>query len=105
MPRIFQQLTAYTMVNIERVPAHAAGVYSFWFGRRCIYVGKTERQTLRKRLIQHFKDSSNPDLMRWIHVYGRDLKFCCASLETRAIDRAERYFIRRWQPVTNKTLK
>ncbi len=81
------------------------GIYAFWFNTNCIYVGKAEKQTLKHRLTQHYRNCHNDNLKLWIDVYGKQLKFCYLELQTEGrIDYLERKFIYRLQPITNKQL-
>lgn len=80
-----------------------AGVYAFWFGDYCVYVGKTEKQSLLKRLRDHWQGSHNPQLGLWIEA-KRDSLFV-AFIEIDSLDQIatyERYYIRVLQPLTNK---
>ena len=63
----------FNRVSIERCTLNCSGVYVFWYHKVCIYVGKTDRM-LRKRLFEHWSDSHNPALKRWIKAYGRNLE-------------------------------
>lgn len=81
------------------------GVYGFWYGQYCIYVGKTEGQTLKKRLTDHWKGSHNIDLQLWIDSKGAKLQVAFVEIENKKqISRYERYYIRFFQPLTNKIL-
>lgn len=98
----------FNRINIDKIP-NDPGIYAFWFNHRCIYVGKTKEQSLKKRLTQHYNDCHNEELKLWIHVYGKQLKFCTLELKNelqqKKIDTLERKFIYRLQPVANKQLK
>ena len=98
----------FNRINLDKIK-DSPGIYAFWFNNRCIYVGKTENQSLKKRLIQHYNDCHNNELKLWIRVYGKDLKFCTLELRTelqrKKIDQLERKFIYRLQPLANKQLK
>jgi excinuclease UvrABC nuclease subunit len=95
---------AFNMLNINDI-GEETGVYAFWFNNRCIYVGKAERQSLKKRLTQHYRNCHSNDLKLWIDVYGCQLKFCFLKLKKQqSIDFLERKFIYRLQPTTNKQL-
>lgn len=98
----------FNRINIDKIK-HIPGIYAFWFYNRCIYVGKTENQTLKKRLTQHYNNCHNDELKLWIHAYGKKLKFCCLELGTKSqkkrIGYLEKNFIYRLQPIANKQLK
>lgn len=98
----------FNRINIDKIK-QSPGIYAFWFNNRCVYVGKTEAQNLNKRLTQHYNDCHNEDLKLWIHVYGKQLKFCCLELGTKLrkkkISYLEKKFIYRLQPMANKQSK
>ena len=84
-------------------PATAHGVYGIWFRRRCIYVGKADLQPISTRLKQHWEHSHNERLQAWIKAKGRRLRVSYLALSPRKnIDIYERYFIARFQPITNR---
>ncbi|MCO6433067.1 GIY-YIG nuclease family protein [Nitrosomonas nitrosa] len=95
----------FRIVNFYHIPINAKGIYAFWYGKRCIYIGQAKNQLLKDRLLQHFKRSHNQSLNIWIEAYGPELDFCVLPIKTKNIDKVEKYFIRRWQPVTNMQSK
>ena len=77
-------------------------MYGIWFRRRCIYVGKGDSLTIFQRLKGHWEHSHNDGLRAWIQAKGRRLKVRYLVLsQRRDIDLYERYFIARFQPITN----
>jgi hypothetical protein len=94
----------FNMLNVAKVPEGAFGVYGFWFGPRCIYVGRATDQTLRKRLVQHFKRSHSQTLTKWLLAYGPEVSFCCVVLERKHVSRSEVRLIRRLQPIGNEIM-
>ena len=93
------------MLNINLLNDES-GIYVFWFNGQCIYVGKAAQQTLKERLLQHYRNCHNDNLRLWIEVYGCQLQFCFFQLSTnRRIDFLEKKFIYRLQPIANKTNK
>ncbi len=38
-----------------KAPNHLGGVYTIYANQNCLYVGKTEDQSLQKRLFDHYK--------------------------------------------------
>ena len=80
------------------------GIYAFWFGRTCVYVGKTERQTLRDRLIKHWESTHNDILELWIKAKNDKLDISYKIIDKRSeIHRYERYYIKILNPLANKT--
>ena len=74
-----------------------------WYGRRCIYVGKAEEQTIAQRLEQHWKGSHNPDLAAWVNAKGSQLRVRYIVVEDPLeIDDLEKRFIKQLQPLANK---
>lgn len=94
----------FNILNINNLNDEI-GVYAFWFNGTCIYVGKTEKQTLKERLTQHYRNCHNNRLKLWINVYGKELRFCYLGISNcKKVDSIERTFIYRLQPITNKQL-
>lgn len=89
--------------NIDNIPAHVKGVYAFWCrtNGKCIYVGKAEKQPVKDRLIQEWRDSHNPNLRLWISAFGKFLDICYLPVKEGKIDRMETKLIRIWHPETN----
>ena len=91
--------------NIEEMPDDAIGVYGFWCRGRCIYVGKTEDQSIRIRVGQEYGDSHNKNLKSWIKLFPQYLEICYLIVphdRIQEIDRLETRLIRLWNPETNK---
>lgn len=89
--------------TLEDVPRDLTGVYAFWYRRtgRCVYVGQAAEQTIRERLMQHWRRSHNEMLNLWMKAYRNSLDVCYAPVEKRRIATMERRLIRRWKPETN----
>lgn len=93
----------FSLSVVKRLAPTAPGVYGFWYGRYCIYVGKTERQFIRERLLDHWNHSHNDQLRDWLRAKRDDLQIAFAQVDdTRQIAKYERYYIRRYQPLANK---
>jgi hypothetical protein len=93
----------FCLTCLERSTPDAYGVYAFWFRNYCIYVGKAEKQTIRKRLIDHWIGSHNDDLRLWIYAKRDRLAICFRIVESLSkVAAYERYYIRKYQPLTNK---
>ena len=88
--------------NLNRAPADEHGLYSFWRGPICIYVGKAKEQALRKRLLQHYTACKNPELKLWLKS-SYDVLFEYETVANNdAIDAKERKAIKKLAPLTNK---
>lgn len=93
----------YNWANINRAPADEFGVYSFWRGNICLYVGKAKIQSLRKRLLQHYTNCHNASLSLWLNS-SHNIHFQYDTVQNNdAIDTKERRLIRKLSPKTNKT--
>ena len=92
----------FSIRGFQRIPRETHGVYGIWFRRHCIYVGKADVQAISTRLEQHWRHSHNERLETWIKAKGRHLKVNYLSLSQRKdIAMYERYFIAKFQPLTN----
>lgn len=91
--------------NIERAPADIGGVYIIWSKYVCVYVGKTDKQSLRNRLRQHYNGSHNSALNLWL----RSSHLLWFSYEARrhasAVAALERNRIKQYAPLTNIRLR
>lgn len=56
----------FDWLNIARLQDDEYGVYAIWGKNLCIYVGKAEKQSIKKRLLQHYSGSHNQYLSMWI---------------------------------------
>ena len=92
-------------LNLQKAPDRDFGVYLIWSKKVCVYVGKAERQSLRKRLLQHYDNEQNEKLERWIKS-SHQLWFSYQVLNDSAIINArERNYIKKFSPLTNKLLQ
>ena len=79
------------------------GIYAFWFGNYCVYIGKTEKQSLHKRLLDHWEGTHNHALHLWIEAKRDSLLVAFLEIDNPSqIGGYERYYIRIFQPLTNK---
>lgn len=90
---------------LSRLPENC-GVYVFWCktakgSTKYIYVGMTARQSLRKRLIQHWKGSHNPRLVQWINVSSQCLRVTTIPLPQEKIVPTEKRLICTFVPDAN----
>lgn len=84
-----------------RAPSNLGGVYTIYANRNCLYVGKTEYQSLQKRLLDHYRDCHNLQLKRWI-LADIQLRFRFIVLrEVSIIDSLEKKLIRKLRPTCN----
>lgn len=88
----------FTYQNIESVPSDP-GIYTLWFKRRCLYVGRSEN--LRERLTQHWRHSHNETLRLWIEGYRPELRFEYRLTPPVRLSTVEEHLIQRLQPETN----
>lgn len=89
------------------MPDDAIGVYGFWCVNpvRCVYVGKAERQSIRKRVKQQWKHSKNPILKSWIRSFAEHLEICYLALPRAKMHKVgdlETKLIGMWNPQANK---
>jgi hypothetical protein len=92
----------FTLAHIHRYAPDLPGVYTFWFGRYCVYVGQSKKQSIRKRLIDHWQGSHNPALSIWIKAKKDSLTVSWLPVERVAvIPVIEKRCIQRLQPLTN----
>lgn len=85
--------------NIDIYIPESPGVYIFWSGLYCVYVGQAKN--LRDRLSTHWRKSHNDDVNLWIKALGSQL---CITFEVvnKDLSKAEQYFIDRFNPHLNK---
>jgi len=93
----------FNWANIERIPERIVGIYIFWRGPICLYVGQAKEQDLKKRLNQHYSDCHNSWLSLWLQS-GHKISFSYEAVTNKAsIDAKERNRIRSLKPLTNIT--
>lgn len=99
------QLT-FKKSDFGKVPSNAFGIYGLWYGKRCIYIGKAEEQSIARRLEQHWRGSHNPYLADWIKAMGPQLRVGYVMVEDQSeISDLEKRYIKQFQPLTNRHLK
>ena len=95
----------FNWLNICRSPDDEFGVYALWSKTACIYVGKAEKQSLRKRLLQHYHRSHNDKLSAWIKS-SHPLWFSYEKVNNlTSIDAKERNRVKKYAPLTNINLR
>lgn len=89
--------------NIDSIPPDIKGVYGIWCrtNGKCIYIGKAERQPIKERLMQEWRNSHNENLKKWMHAFGKFLDICYLQVRESRIDRMETLMIQMWHPETN----
>ena len=104
--RPYDNQMPFRRADLDKVPANAFGVYGFWYRKRCIYVGKAEKQPIARRLKQHWRGSHNPDLANWVRAKGSQLRVGYILVEKESeIDDLEKQYIKQFQPLTNRHRK
>ena len=94
---------AFRKADFDKIPSNAFGIYGLWYRKRCIYIGKAEKQPIAQRLEQHWKGSHNPDVANWVRAKGSKLRVGYVLVEEHSeIDNLEKRYIRQLQPLTNK---
>ena len=90
-------------IRFQMMPSE---VYGLWFRKRCIYVGKAQEQPIARRLEQHWRGSHNSDLDAWVKAKGAELRVSYRIIRKQsAISDLEEFYIKQFQPLTNKLLK
>ena len=100
----YERQIRFRRADFDKIPPNAFGVYGVWFGKRCLYVGKAENQPIAARLTQHWRSTHNPELADWLSAKGSELRVAYIAVDDKSkIHCMERMYIRRYQPLTNKT--
>ena len=104
--RLQRGLRPFVRDEVLRLPADRCGVYALWepFGDDyvCLYVGKSEA-CIRRRLLSHLSDETNPELRRRMRMFEEMLEFGVAYTESvEETDALETEVIHAWKPVCNR---
>jgi excinuclease UvrABC nuclease subunit len=94
----------FSYVNIMRWAPEAPGIYRFFFGKICLYVGSARDQTLKDRLKQHWRGSHNHRLGIWIKNHGKTItvEFCVVDVrDLERIKELEQSQIQKFSPMLN----
>ena len=92
----------FNWANIDRISDKVIGIYIFWRGPFCLYVGKAKDQALKKRIRRHYTECHNPWLALWLKS-GHKISFSYEAVSNKAsVDAKERNRIRSLKPLTNK---
>ena len=92
--------SAYGYAGISEIPSDAKGVYAFWCSGKCLYVGKSDRRTIRVRMTEHWNACKNQVLKDWLDGYTDHVEICYLQ-KLRNIGRLEEKLIRKWRPKAN----
>lgn len=109
------QIVKFDRSEVNRVPGDKGGVYTFVVKPgvadhpECsylMYVGKAERQSLRKRFAQYFKEKGSPrarpKVWKMLNFWENYLWFCYAQVDDQTmIDELERKLIDAYVPPIN----
>ena len=95
--------------EVRRLPADKRGVYALWLPSgdfpECLYVGLSTT-CVRKRLLSHLYNETNPKLRRELGLFGDDVQFSVAFTDDYAQTRElEALVIHDWQPRCNIRLR
>jgi hypothetical protein len=85
--------------TIDFVVPESPGIYIFWSGLFCVYVGQAKN--LKARLSTHWKKSHNDDVNIWINAIGCNLSISF-EVVSKDLFKAEQLFINRFNPHLNK---
>ena len=97
----YSEFYRFSAAGIMKAPNSLGGVYTIYAKANCLYVGKTENQSLQKRLLDHYRDCHNFKLKKWIlsHIH---LKFRFLVIrDVSQIDFLERALIQDLNPLCN----
>lgn len=98
----YENQIRFRIVDFYKIPEHYYGVYGIWYNKHCLYVGQAKLQPIYKRLEDHWKGTHNPRLQTWIDAKGTLLTVAYETVvDLDEIDTLERYYIRKFQPLTN----
>ncbi len=103
-----RNLRPFTREEIQKLPTGQRGVYVLWRktgteGRNeCVYVGESTT-CVRRRLLQHYDGTTNPDLHKQLRLFQGIVQFAVEFTEdAEETVLLETELIRAWQPKTNK---
>jgi excinuclease UvrABC nuclease subunit len=93
----------FSHANITRNVPDLPGIYRFYLRKICLYVGSTKRQTLKSRLLQHWKRTHNRRLSLWIACFGKTISVTYEVIEDKNLRTIrEQDEIDRLSPMTNE---
>ena len=100
------QRLPFNREELLQLETNRTGVYALWLPGggpdECLYVGMSDT-CIRRRLLQHLNNETNPELRDLLRLYRDTVEFSTAYTatddETLAL---ENTIIKAWQPVTNR---
>ena len=100
------QRLSFNRERLLQLETNRTGVYALWLPGggpdECLYVGMSDT-CIRRRLLQHLKNETNPELKNLQRLYKDTVEFSIAFTgdedETLSLEDA---IIKAWQPVTNR---
>lgn len=107
--RLRRERRPYTAAEVRTLERDRPGVYALWLPSAavadawdCLYVGKSER-CVRRRLLDHLGDETNPGLRRALRDLGGLAAFSAAYTASREeTDALETAMIGEWRPAANR---
>ena len=92
--------------ELRQLETNRTGVYALWLPGggpdECLYVGMSDT-CIRRRLLQHLNNETNPELRDLLRLYRDTVKFSTAFTGTEDETLAlEDDIIKAWKPVTNR---
>ena len=103
-----RDLRPFERSEVRKLPKDRTGMYALWLpaergaGHEPFYVGMSE-VCVRKRLLQHLQNETNPELLRQLRLFRDIVMFSAAFTDGREETLAlETAVIRAWQPSTNR---
>lgn len=96
----------FTYTVGRRFPRNARGVYAFWRGKTCLYVGETIH--FPRRMDEHRDRTHNPKLYQWFQSFPDNIEVSFVRIEDadkRLLQRVEAQVIRCLNPDTNAGLR
>ena len=92
----------FRLIDFDKIPHDAHGIYAIWYRQRCVYVGQAARQTIADRLRQHWRKTHSANLQMWIDAEGANLRVAYHVVaDVATIKDCEDFFISRFEPYAN----
>ena len=99
---MFSERYPFSRASLEGKGLNCPGIYIFWRNKICLYVGKSDRP-IYDRLTEHWKSCHNPDLKKWLDVFGKKIEFQWECWDKQIpLLRLEQKYIDHYGPITNK---
>ncbi|MCY4113253.1 MAG: hypothetical protein OXG33_04840 [Chloroflexi bacterium] len=106
--RLERELRPFTRDEVRRLPRDRSGLYALWLaaetegGHERLYLGMSTT-CVRRRLLDHLSNETNPELRRELRLFGDRVEFSAVfttgDRETRELESA---LLRDWRPDTNR---